>query len=483
MSTTTFSKGILNDKRATLYILKGGRTHLVSLLVNQGCRCHSLVVNHNLKGLVDIGIVMDTTSNNTHSEEAAPSQARQSDDTVAEPSERIDDRPQTMSEQDMTTLTQYKSFDDLNLRVPLLRGIYAYGFEQPSMIQQKAIKPIMDKREIIGQAQSGTGKTATFSIGILQNVIVESDSIQSIVLAPTRELADQIYHVICSLGSYLEVKIGKFIGGEPVRDNIYTLDRERPQIVVGTPGRILDLLEKRAMCPKNIDHFIIDEADEMLSRGFKDQIYQIFKFLPYHVRVGLFSATMAPDILDITKCFMENPVKILVKNDELTLEGIHQFYVYLEKDNWKFDTLCDLYEHVSINQSIIYCNKRRNVEYLYNKLTEEKHIVSCIHGEMDSGQRNQIMKKFRLGESRVLISTDLLARGIDVQQVSLVINYDIPNSIENYIHRIGRSGRFGRKGIGLNFVTPFEYRRMKDIERYYSTQIEPLPENFSDYLK
>ena len=185
---------------------------------------------------------------------------------------------------------------------------------------------------------------------------------------------------------------------------------------------------------------------------------------------------MSPDILQLTDKFMRDPIKILVKREEMTLQGIQQFYINVERDNWKFETICDIYENMTINQSIIYCNQKRNVDYLYKKLTEQHFVCSCIHGNMEYAERNQVMKKFRTGEARVLISTDLLARGIDVQQVSVVINYDLPIQIENYLHRIGRSGRFGRKGFGLNFVTEQDFPRLREIEKYYETQIEPLPQ-------
>jgi len=228
--------------------------------------------------------------------------------------------------------------------------------------------------------------------------------------------------------------------------------------------------------------FVLDEADEMLSRGFKDQVYDIFKCLPPDMQVCLFSATMAPEILDLTSRFMRDAVRILVKKDELTLEGIRQFYVAIEREEWKLDTLCDLYETLTITQAIIYCNTRRKADFLRDQLTKRDFTVSVMHAELDQNERALVMREFRSGSSRVLISTDLLARGIDVQQVSLVINYDLPQSMENYLHRIGRSGRFGRKGAAVNFVTNSDVRTMKDIERYYHTQIEEMPMDIADLI-
>merc|ERR1719454_2682187 len=225
------------------------------------------------------------------------------------------------------------------------------------------------------------------------------------------------------------------------------------QLIVGTPGRVTDMVQKRVLKVDDIALFVLDEADEMLSRGFKEQIHDIFKFLPPNVQVALFSATMAPEVLDLTSKFMRDPVRILVKNDELTLEGIRQFYIAIDREEWKVDTLSDLYETLTITQAIIYCNTRRKVNFLSDELQKRDFTVSCMHADLDQKERDLIMREFRSGSSRILISTDLLARGIDVQQVSLVINFDLPASLENYLHRIGRSGRFGRKGVAINFVT------------------------------
>jgi translation initiation factor 4A len=373
------------------------------------------------------------------------------------------------------------SFDDLDLVEGLLRGIYSYGFERPSAIQQRGIRPVLDGRDTIGQAQSGTGKTATFVIGSLQRIDYSNTQCQSLILAPTRELAQQIQKVVLALGDYLRVRCHCCIGGTSVRDDIDRL-RDGQQCIVGTPGRVLDMISKRHLRIDSLKVFVLDEADEMLSRGFKDQIYDIFKCLPPDVQVCLFSATMAPEILDLTTKFMRDAVRILVKKDELTLEGIRQFYVASEKEDWKLDTLCDLYETLTITQAIIYVNTRRKCDFLADQMTKRDFTVSTMHAELDQKERDLIMREFRSGSSRVLISTDLLARGIDVQQVSLVINYDLPQNMENYLHRIGRSGRFGRKGVAINFVTNNDVRAMKDIERYYHTQIEEMPMDIADLI-
>jgi len=374
-----------------------------------------------------------------------------------------------------------ESFDDLPLHENLLRGIYSYGFEKPSAIQQRGIAPLLKGRDTIGQAQSGTGKTATFVIGTLQKIDYSSRATQALILAPTRELALQIQKVALALGDYLKVRCHACIGGTLIRDDLERL-KEGQQLIVGTPGRVFDMIQKRHLKVDDIQLFTMDEADEMLSRGFKEQIYDIFKYLPPHVQVALFSATMAPDILDLTSKFMRDPVRILVKKDELTLEGIRQFYIAIEKEDWKLDTLCDLYETLTITQAIIYCNTRRKVDWLAEKMGARDFTISIMHAELEQKDRERIMREFRSGSSRVLISTDLLARGIDVQQVSLVINYDLPANIENYLHRIGRSGRFGRKGVAINFITNADVRNMRDIEAYYHTQIEEMPMDIADLI-
>jgi len=373
------------------------------------------------------------------------------------------------------------SFDAMELPEELLRGIYAYGFEKPSAIQQRAVRPTILGRDLIAQAQSGTGKTATFAVGTLAKLDPSINNCQSLILAPTRELAQQIQKVVIALGDYMNIKVHACVGGTAVRDDIRTLS-SGVHIVVGTPGRVGDMINRRALKLDNIQQFFLDEADEMLSRGFRDEIYNIFKYLPETVQVCLFSATMPLEVMEVTKRFMRDPVRILVKRDELTLEGIKQFYIAVDREDWKLDTLCDLYETLTITQAIIYCNTRRKVDWLQEHMVKRDFTVSCMHGDMDQRERDIIMREFRSGSSRVLITTDLLARGIDVQQVSLVINFDLPTNRENYIHRIGRSGRFGRKGVAINFLTEGDIRYLRDIEQFYTTEILEMPMNVADLI-
>ncbi|KAF8950796.1 translation initiation factor eIF4A, partial [Entomortierella lignicola] len=345
----------------------------------------------------------------------------------------------------------------------------------------RAITPVLKNRDVIAQAQSGTGKTATFSISVLQKLDLSNPQCQALLLAPTRELAQQTQKVVLALGDFMKVQCHPCIGGTNVREDMATLSKGS-HVVVGTPGRALDMIKRGALRTDSIKMFVLDEADEMLSRGFKDQIYDVVQCLPPNTQVVLLSATMPTEVMEVTTKFMRDPVRILVKKDELTLEGIKQFYVAVEKEEWKLDTLCDLYETVTITQAVIFCNTRRKVDWLTEKLTARDFTVSAIHSDMDQTQREVIMKEFRSGSSRVLIATDLLARGIDVQQVSLVINYDLPTNKENYIHRIGRGGRFGRKGVAINFITADDTRMLREIEQFYSTQVLEMPMNVADLI-
>lgn len=371
------------------------------------------------------------------------------------------------------------SFEELNLNPDLLRGIYAFGFEKPSIIQQKGIVPVIAKKDTIAQAQSGTGKTATFSIGLLQLIDPKSPECQAIVLAPTRELAQQINKVIFCFSEFIKVNTRCCIGGTDPREDRKALKNGSVHVVVGTPGRIKDLIEKKALRTDFLRIVVLDEADEMLGRGFVDEIREIFENLPADIQVCLFSATMPPEIVEMTEKFMKDPVKILVKNQQLTLEGIKQFYISLQEDSQKFGTLLQLYKNMVISQCIVFTNRKERVKELSDRLAEHKFVVSCISGDMEMSERVNVMREFRSGSSRILISTDLLGRGIDIQQVNLIINYDLPTETAKYIHRIGRSGRFGRKGVAINFVTAGDAQFLANLRQFYNTQIEELPMDLS----
>ncbi|VDD77703.1 unnamed protein product [Mesocestoides corti] len=374
-----------------------------------------------------------------------------------------------------------ETFDELNLRDEVLRGIYQYGFERPSAIQQRAILPCLQGRDVIAQAQSGTGKTATFAISILQKLDVSLSKCQALVLAPTRELAKQIQSVIQKIGHLLCVKCYACIGGTRLQQDIQVLS-DGQHVVVGTPGRVYDMIDRGALTTDYIKMFVLDEADEMLSRGFETQIQNIFKFLPETAQIVLLSATMPTEILEITKQMTNDPVRILVKKEELTLDGIRQFYIKVVREEYKFQTLLDLYASMSITQAVVFVNTVKKAIAVSEELLKNKFKVSCIHGDLPQEERDAIMSEFRSGESRILLSTDILARGIDVQQVSLVLNYDLPSRRETYIHRIGRGGRFGRKGIAINFVTDEDIPQLNELVKYYNTQILEMPSDVVETL-
>lgn len=385
---------------------------------------------------------------------------------------------------DQADVKIYATFDDMPLHQDLLRGIYSYGFEKPSAIQQRAIVPFNKGGDLIAQAQSGTGKTGAFSIGLLSRINFAHKGVQGLVLSPTRELATQTHTVITQIGNYLAGGDTKFcevfVGGTRVQDDIRKI-QSGCIIAVGTPGRVGDLIKRGALRTQSLMTMVLDEADEMLSQGFSEQVHEIFRYLPKDIQIALFSATMPTDVLDLSNKFMRTPSRILVKRESLTLEGIKQFYVAVEEDH-KLETLMDLYESVSVAQSVIFCNSRQKVTYVAEELNKHNHTVSFMHSDMPKGDRERVMSTFRAGSSRVLVTSDLIARGIDVHHVNIVINYDVPNNLENYLHRIGRGGRYGRKGVAINFVSTRDVEALKNIEKHYSTQIDELPMNFDEFL-
>jgi superfamily II DNA/RNA helicase len=349
---------------------------------------------------------------------------------------------------------------------------------------------------MIAQAQSGTGKTGTFSISSLHVCNEKLNYPQVMILIPFKDLSIQNLKIIKMLGQYTGLKTTLLIGkgfekgsGES-SDNSRFMERDdipepdyKSQIVVGTTGRVWDSLRRKKLDLTHLKLIILDEADEMLSKGFKEQVQQIFSYLPETAQIALFSATMPQEILELTHEFMKNPVQILVKSENLTLEGIRQFYVSVSNEEQKFDVLSDIYDTISVSQGIIFVNSKQKAIYLKELLEKKNFMIGMIHGGYNQYERNDILMNFKLGKTRILITTDILSRGIDIQQISLVINYDIPFKVEPYLHRIGRSGRFGRKGCAINLVTYDDASNLKKIERYYETLIEPLPLNFLDVIK
>jgi translation initiation factor 4A len=383
-----------------------------------------------------------------------------------------------------SALYEFSDWDSADIDHDILKGIYSYGFERPSVIQCKAIRPIAKGKDVLAQAQSGTGKTASFTIGALSVVNLKHNFPQVLILSPTRELTLQTANVVRNLGhSMKDLRVQTLYGGSSIDETIAELRANPPHVICGCTGRVYDLMRRRQIHGQKIKLLILDEADEMLSDGFQDQVYNIFTLLHKDVQVALFSATLPQNIVALTNRFMRDPVKICVQPEKLSLDGIGQYHVKTENDQVKYAVLKDIYGSVTVSQTIIYCNSVRRVVDLFEALKDEGYPVCCIHSSMDRSERDDSFVKFRTGQCRVLISSDLTARGIDVQQVSTVINFDLPKCVHTYLHRIGRSGRWGRKGVGINFVTRRDMYKLNEIRRHYNIPIDEMPADLNDMFK
>jgi len=381
--------------------------------------------------------------------------------------EKIETIPDLLEEE-----YKFETFDSLDIDTEYLRGIYSCGFEQPSAIQKLSILPILKGRDVIAQAQSGTGKTASFCIGGISRVDPDAEYTQLLILSPTRELAIQTSSVMASIATFKSnLRIKTMIGGNAVQDDVNDLKANKYHVIVGCPGRVTDIIQRKVFDALEIKLIILDEADEMLNSGFQEQICKLFKFLNSEVQVVLFSATMPRETMELTKKFMRNPYIISVEKDKLSLDGIDQHFIALETDADKYDTLLILFKKIDIKQCIIYANSVDRVKHLTNILSRDGFSVSEMHSELSRYDREACIRNFKAGQFRILISTDLTARGIDVQQVSLVINFDIPRDEHTYLHRIGRSGRWGRKGQAINLVGRRDIYIMEKIENYYKKAI------------
>lgn len=365
-----------------------------------------------------------------------------------------------------------KKWDDLDLKTELLRGIYSYGFENPSEIQQLAIYPIIQKQDVIAQAQSGTGKTGTFSISAIQNTDISINETQVLIMAPTRELVIQISKVIQGISTFIEgLKVKTLVGGTNVNDDINYLKNNTPHIVVGTSGRVFDMIKRRKLDIHTTKLFILDEADEMLSYGFQRQIQELFQYFNNNIQVAIFSATMPNEIIRLTDKFMNNPIKLTMQAENLSLDGIAQHYIAIFDNEDKYTWIKNIFNKLSSTSTIIFVNDINNVIELYQRMLADGFPVCHIHSSLPKDERNNVINDFKKNKYNIMISSNLTARGIDIQQLNLVINYDIPNSVHTYLHRIGRSGRWGRKGTAINFVCEKDVQRMKRIEQHYKINI------------
>ncbi|VDB91318.1 unnamed protein product [Peniophora sp. CBMAI 1063] len=380
-----------------------------------------------------------------------------------------DERPQTEDVQNIKGI----EFEDMKLRRELLMGIFEAGFERPSPIQEEAIPAALSKRDILARAKNGTGKTASFVVPSLEQVDVSKNKIQALLLVPTRELALQTSQVCKNLGKHMGVQVMVTTGGTTLKDDILRLS-ETVHVLVGTPGRILDLAGKGVADLSECPVFVMDEADKLLSPEFAPVMEQLLAFLPKTRQVMLFSATFPIIVKDFKEKHMKNPYEINLM-EELTLRGVTQYYAYVE-ERQKVHCLNTLFSKLQINQSIIFCNSTNRVELLAKKVTELGYSCFYSHAKMLQSHRNRVFHDFRNGVCRNLVCSDLLTRGIDIQAVNVVINFDFPKNSETYLHRIGRSGRFGHLGLAINLVTYEDRFNLYKIEQELGTEIQPIPQ-------
>ncbi|OXA39787.1 eukaryotic initiation factor 4A-III [Folsomia candida] len=396
---------------------------------------------------------------------------------------RIPEEDEDLTQVNLVTGCNVQTFESMGLKEDLLRGISAQGFKKPSAIQQLAIKPIIQGRDVLVQREPGTGKTTALSIGILQSVDSTKRETQFLILSPTSERAIQIQKVILALGDYLNIQCHRSIGGTNLGEDMRKVDYGQ-HVVSGTPGRVFDMIRRECLRTKAIKMLVFDEAEELLNKGFKNLIYDIYRSLHRSTQIILFSTTMPHEILEMARRWMSDPVRILDKRDNLAsaLRGVKHFFVAVDHEEWKLDTLCDVYGTLPISQAVIFCNTKAKVNWLAEKMRERNFTVSLIHEEMPQKERDAVMKNFRNQATRVLITSEAWASGNDVKQVSLGINYDLPNSPELYAHRICRSGRLDGKGVSISFVKEAEIQILRDIEQHYSTKSDEMPANIADLV-
>ena len=367
-------------------------------------------------------------------------------------------------------------FDELDVNPQILRGIREMGFEEATPIQSQAIPVVLSGVDVIGQAQTGTGKTAAFGIPILQKVDPMLRKTQVLILSPTRELAIQVADEIRKLAKYMHgVKVLPVYGGQDISRQIKAL-KGGVQIIISTPGRLMDHLRRKTIRPDHVHTIVLDEADEMLNMGFREDIETVLEYVPQEHQTVLFSATMPKPILDITRKYQHDAVTIKVVKKELTVANIDQYY-YDVKRRDKVEVLCRLLDYHNPKLSLVFCNTKKMVDELAGELTGRGYSAEGLHGDMKQSQRDRVMQNFRKGKTDILIATDVAARGIDVDDVEAVFNYDLPQDDEYYVHRIGRTGRAGRTGKAFSFVKGKEVYKLKDIQRYCKTKIlaQPIP--------
>lgn len=372
-------------------------------------------------------------------------------------------------------------FDSMHLPDELLRGVYAYGFEKPSLCQSLAVAPIMNRKDTVIQSQTGTGKTAAYVIPMLASLDLQIKTLQALILCHNRELAGQVQKVVAALSDFMQVSSALLVGGTSVGQDLRTC-KAGVQVVVGVPGRVYDMIKRAALDVSKAKLLILDDGEQLLSRSTKDQMYDIFQACPSNIQSVVVCVHYDGIAETCGKFLRPDVTRLLITTDQVPLENIKYFYVAVDREQFKFDTLCDLYETLTITQCFIFCNTSRKVDWLTEEMRKRDFTATALHGDMSQSDRETILRQFRSGACRVLITTDALSHGIDVQQVSLVLSYDLSTTREEFIHRAGRAGRFGRKGVSLTFATDEDVRSLQDIERAYSITIPPMPSDINDLI-
>lgn len=373
-------------------------------------------------------------------------------------------------------------FNELNLNEDLLKGVYLHGFTEPSAIQLKGIKAINTNKDCILQAQPGTGKTATYLLGVL-NKLTNDKTLQGIIVTPTRELAEQVHTVAIALSKFTKYNIVKCVGGTNIYQNIKEL--RTANVVIGTLGRLNHMCNENKLNIHNLTFIVMDEADELLEEGIPKTLVDLFDKAPNGVQVILISATLSQNVFNASSKFIHDPIKVLLKNHEIAVESIAQFYIDVETEEYKFDTLMDLYNLVSTSQTIIFCNTIRKIEWLEENLKKNNFPITVIHSNMSQVERDTVVKEFRDGKTRLLLTTDLLSRGIDIPQVNMVINYDLPINKETYLHRIHRGGRFNTKSVAITMVRmkdPSDAKTLFRMQQFYKINIKEMPVDITKFL-
>jgi ATP-dependent RNA helicase DeaD len=375
----------------------------------------------------------------------------------------------------MKNMQMVRCFEDLALSPQVMKAVDELGFTELFPIQAQAIIPLLEGKDVIGQAQTGTGKTAAFGIPMIERLDAQSKLVQALVLTPTRELAVQVADHIAKFGKYAGFKVLPVYGGEPIQKQISALQRG-VQIVVGTPGRVIDLMERQTLNLSHVRILVLDEADRMLDMGFIEDIDYILRKLPTNRQTSLFSATIDNTVMSVCNRYMRNPEQILVSKDEIALTQINQYYVVVNPAN-KFETLCNILEENHIGRAIVFCRTRGDTSRIADKLRERNYDAKALHAGFTQAQRDFVTNTFRQGRLRLLIATDVAARGLDIEGITHIINYDVPSEAPVYFHRIGRTARMGKEGTAITLVGYGELTELENIRALTKTTMEELEQD------